>query len=883
MDFSIYPTQGYLNTYFGFKIFDTKQTKPFRFLFSDRSSTEFLKENTIVYKQFTKAGEYVVTLECDGKQIQRKLQVADSYKFGNGKTLDIIFPEVKSVIVQRKTTGINIFYKDIGKTVGKDILPDEIYSWDEFHSLFVTSYQSKKKTPLAKFGIFSYEKAEFISEYEGHFVKYWHETRELIFFQEGKISILSASNGFVEFEGNFKATNSANHLHENCKIIYEKEGNLWQFSLRFLEHEKIGNYEFYELTPADNLIVISSNDKYHIWDIYSGKFIEKNVTNYTVFENRDILIHDFNEGGLTLKVVNADNGTEARRTEYFTNSLSEDGKFIIRESSLNYFQVYKRDALDSTFRTLQYKYIKALISDLIVIESDGKEVIYSLQKNKVVFAKDEKISFAFRDGERNLVVIETNSAVSFYEYTTALRKLITYEGNYEPAMTNRLIQHGHLWIHTDMFNKYKIFDGLSKTELKEVYVKTSFGDWILTDNSSLLNRLTLEERTVSYDNLYQINSDADEGIVKKTDGYYLVSLLEEKNKEERIFIPDLVYSDCEIHPSGKTAILCQHGMTEFLDLNTLEKIEVPDTSFVRIDHRNNIILKEGMRKNSTPRIFDPISFQEITYPKFSLYRFYSPDGRFKSNIGIETKQIQETVPNQFVVENGVRKPKVIVKNEKWVTLIDEQISKEYKVKVYENTKWFNYLSFSFDNRFFGLAGCNSGGILELFKIDSKSDIERLSLIRQQNANWRCVFSKNGKYVACYDSNPITYIYSLDVTEGDAIEKSVSKIQNRSIECFSPDSKFIVLSQHKYLAISTGGIGWIPSSRIFINDIESKVQVMELTEHTTQVKFANFSADCTKLISRSEDGIVIIRNFDYENLLRTKDALYLPSTKEIVDK
>lgn len=881
MDISIFPKQGYLNTYFGFKFFDKKQTKPFRFLFSDGSSTDLLKENTIIYKQFAKAGEYVVTLECDGKQVQRKLQVADSYKFGNGQTLDIIFPEVKNVIVQRKTTGINIFYKEFGKTVGKDILPDEILNWDEAHSLFVSTYQSKKKTPLAKFGIFSYDKAEFIAEYEGQYVKYWPDTRELIFFKEDKICILSVTNGLVEFEGNFKATNSANRLHENCKIIYENEGNLWQFSLRFHEHEKIGNYEFYELTPADNLIVISGNDKYHIWDIYSGKLVEKNVTTYTVFENRDILIHDFNEGGLTLKVVNADSGTEARRVEYFTNSLSEDGKFIIRKSSLNYFQVYKRDTLDSTFRTLQYKYIKALISDLIVIEADGKEVIYSLQKNKVVFSKDEKISFAFRDGERKLVVIESDSEVSFYEYTTSLRKLITYKGSFEPAMTTRLIQRGHLWIHTDMFNKFKVFDGLSKTELKEVYAKSSLGHWILTYNSSLINRLTLEERTVSYDNLYQINNDADEGIVKRIDGYYLVSLLEKSNKEERIFVPDLVYSDCEIHPSGKTAILCQQGMTEFLDLNTLEKIEVPDTSFVRIDHRNNIVLKGAMRKNSTPRIFDPISFQEITYPKFSLYRFYSPDGRFKSNIGIETKQVQETVPNQFVVENGVRKPKVIVKYEKWVTIIDEYLNKEYKVKVYENTKWFNFLSFSFDNKFFGLAGCNSGGVLELFKLNNKSDIERFVLLRQQNANWRCVFSTNGKYIACYDSNPITYIYSLEAKEGAEVEKSVSKIQGRSIECFSPDSKFIVLSQHKYLAISTGGIGWMPSSRIFINDTESKAQVMELTEHTTQVKFVNFSADCTKLISRSEDGIVIIRNFDYDNLLRTKDALYLPSTKEIV--
>ena len=827
--------------------------------------------------------------ECDGKKIQNKLLVADSYKFGNGQTLEIVFPEIKTVILQRKTTGTNIFYIEMGKTVSKDVLPDEILSWDESHSLFVSTYQSKKKTPLARFGIFNYDTAEFAYEYEGHYVKYWDESRELIFFQEGKICILSPTNGLVEFEGSFKAFNAANHIHDNCKIIYEREGNLWQFALRYNKHEKIGPYEFHELTPADNLIVVSANDKYNIWDIYSGKFVEINVNTYTIFENRDILIHDFNEGGLTLKIVSSNNGTEARRVEYFTNSLSEDGKFIIRKSSLNYFQVYKREALDAAFRTLPYKYIKALISDLIIIESEGKEVIYSLQKNKIVFAKEEKNFFAFRYGGKNLIVIESNSEVSFYEYTATFRKLITYEGNFEQALINRLIQNGHLWIHTDMFNKFKIFDGLTKTQLKEVYVKSSFGDWILTDNSSVLNRQTLEERTVSYDDLYQITDDVREAIVKKNDGYYLVSLLEQNKKEEMIFLPDLVYSDCEIHPSGKAAILCKQGatvfqpvLTELLDLDTMEKIEVPDTSFVRIDHRNNIILKGGMRKNSTPRIFDPISFQEITYPNFSLYKYYSPDGRFKSNIGIETIQTQEVVPKQFLIENGVRKPKTITKTEKWITIIDELYNKEYKVKVYENTKWFNFLSFSYDNRFIAIAGQNNVGILQLFEVRNNSSVEPIILIKRGMANWRCVFSTNGKYVACYDSNPITYIYSLEESEGAAIEKSVSQIQDRSIECFSPDSNFMVLSQHKYLAISTGGIGWIPSSRIFINDTESKAQVLKLTEHTTQVKFANFSADCTKLISRSEDGIVIIRNFDYDNLLRIRDTLVLPSKKEIVE-
>lgn len=109
-----------------------------------------------------------------------------------------------------------------------------------------------------------------------------------------------------------------------------------------------------------------------------------------------------------------------------------------------------------------------------------------------------------------------------------------------------------------------------------------------------------------------------------------------------------------------------------------------------------------------------------------------------------------------------------------------------------------------------------------------------------------------------------------------------RIKNRSIECFSPDSLFIVLSQHRYDAITVGGVGWIPSSKIFIADINSLAELREFNEHNTQVVFANLSLDGNKLISRSEDGIVVIRNVDYSALLEEKSNIDTQQLKNMVD-
>jgi WD40 repeat protein len=123
------------------------------------------------------------------------------------------------------------------------------------------------------------------------------------------------------------------------------------------------------------------------------------------------------------------------------------------------------------------------------------------------------------------------------------------------------------------------------------------------------------------------------------------------------------------------------------------------------------------------------------------------------------------------------------------------------------------------------------------------------------AVWKCGFSNNGQYLAAYDSNPITYIMSL--TRNRKFDE-INRINGKNFVCWVPDSKAIVVSDNSYRARTTGGSGWSKSRSLWIVSIYDGSELKNYDDHNSEVVFANFSEDGKKMISRSEDGVVIIR-------------------------
>lgn len=863
MDFDIYPEHGFLNTQFGIKLTNNDHSEKYRFIFSDGSRTEWLNTNVILYKQFFRPGVQSITLETEKRQISRAVNVLDSIKCGNGKTEQILFADNHDIIFQKKTTGLVVYYKSLNNTIELQFKPDEILNWNEDNCIFIRKTNSTEQFSDSIIGIFNYEAARVLKEFRGRYIGFNDKHRYFIYFNKDSIFIHYADGEFNCLPGEFIQINT-----NRDNLFFKRDEQLWQYNIDSQEVFLIGAYKFVDCTVCNDLIIIEQNDKDYLWNITSKEFAYTAIVgSYEVLVDGTILQYRDEENVFNCTINSYQENRNISISETFNNFLSEDKLYLIRQSSHNYIRVYSTVEVGSGFIFMGFNYVKTLLKDLVVVkDSEDLFRILCLSTKKILLKGNNYEFESFLYEGNYYIVVNDDENSTIFQYTSYLRIIKKFKGRFKPEYIKNLLQNGHLWIQTNN-NCFTIYMGLTSEKVINFEVKKYFGDWVFTSCNSFIHLDSFEKIGAQYSDYYSVASDLESGIVLLDDGYYLVSI---KNSEfkKKIFDEDLVYKSCDIHPTGKIAVLSTSTITEFLDLESYSKIHVPDYSFVRFDETGYILLKPIMHNNSTPRIFDPKTLHEITSQEFHLYKFYSPDGRYKSNIGLQRREIEDVVPNRYVIENGVKKQQVVKRIEKWISIWDEYKKKALSTIVYENTKWFNFLSFSYDNKYFAVAGNNSGGILELFEIDNDS-INKIALLRQMNANWKCIFSSNNKFLACYDSNPITYIYSLERPTEEELKVSACKLNNRSIECFSPDSVFMVLSQHRYEAISTGGIGWIPSSKIFINDVETKREVLALDEHNKQVVFANFSLDGKKLISRSEDGIVIVRNFDYDKLIERR--------------
>lgn len=213
--------------------------------------------------------------------------------------------------------------------------------------------------------------------------------------------------------------------------------------------------------------------------------------------------------------------------------------------------------------------------------------------------------------------------------------------------------------------------------------------------------------------------------------------------------------------------------------------------------------------------------------------------------------------------------------------------------------YYNYSAFSYDNKYFAYVGKpTSKGLIHFFKLQFNEQqktlgIEDTYLTRlPKNAAWVCGFSKNG-YFATYDSNPDTYLINIKddlfldkLSEIELNEKfnkvnktffnqykSWVKIEGKSFLSFSPTGKYIALSEQGYEPLTLGGYGHKESGALHIAETETGKVRLSFSEHGDAIKsdygkkitFVSFSEDEKKLMSLSNDGVVIIRNLNIPHL------------------
>ena len=206
-------------------------------------------------------------------------------------------------------------------------------------------------------------------------------------------------------------------------------------------------------------------------------------------------------------------------------------------------------------------------------------------------------------------------------------------------------------------------------------------------------------------------------------------------------------------------------------------------------------------------------------------------------------------------------------------------SKEIEIELGHQLSFLNYISFSYDNKYVGIVGkpaCN--GYLNLSKIDFSETENVIKLEKNicdieiaNKATWTCAFTKLGLF-GTYDSNPNLYLIEQSkfnsFTDENVNDFSFLKenfmIPDRSLLCFSPSGKYMALSNQGYEPISLGGRGHVPSDEVFIYDTSSKHKIASWHDHGDSIAYRNvtnagFSIDDSKLMTVSQDGVVVVRN------------------------
>lgn len=192
--------------------------------------------------------------------------------------------------------------------------------------------------------------------------------------------------------------------------------------------------------------------------------------------------------------------------------------------------------------------------------------------------------------------------------------------------------------------------------------------------------------------------------------------------------------------------------------------------------------------------------------------------------------------------------------------------------------WFmNYVSFSYDSRYVAIAGRYEddtmdenrnclGGLYFLYDLVENKVVSKKT---NSQAVWVTSFTKQG-HIGYYDSHPTTYITN---SNGDVC----SIIGGRNFLTFSPSGKFFALSNQGYVRIDNASAdrpgGHQPSTNVYIrgtyspneelasfNDHGDKIKGV-MTRKAKTVAMVAFSPDDKRLLSISDDGVIVIRNLN----------------------
>lgn len=226
---------------------------------------------------------------------------------------------------------------------------------------------------------------------------------------------------------------------------------------------------------------------------------------------------------------------------------------------------------------------------------------------------------------------------------------------------------------------------------------------------------------------------------------------------------------------------------------------------------------------------------------------------------------------------------IFISEKYFISYKDVRENKEYEIKLAKHLGFLNYISFSYDSKFLAIGGkypfLGGGGLYQIYDLNTHESLYSKTTNR---AVWLTAFNRKDM-MAFYTSDPLTTICMLNdkaiLSLKDSNEKTspLITLSNRSFLTFSPSGKYFALSRQGYIPYSADNPNWghQPSCDIYIHSCENPQEsICHFNDHgdgivgvavrAQSVSSVSFSIDEKKLLSVSNDGVVVVRNLNIEN-------------------
>lgn len=649
-------------------------------------------------------------------------------------------------------------------------------------------------------------------------------------------------NNLLRDEAHLKVINQL----ENFELIidYSNELNLNDSDFLYLGTELKGSNQFIDLTDdteeIKEVIVgsLTQNETYYSHSLPDDEVKEEAIIQHHVFPSVQGIFIIKKESvrkfiGITLRRRSDEWLATPRTTEKNLFSV------VLFEKHTSTIKIEPT----SSFRIIDYN------NQCLIVKGDSKNYAFR-GKNLKVFSEECSFNF-YSVNDASYLIVKNAESYSVFETSNfelpILEKvkifndeLIKYHGVVWFAGKEKLSSKHNYLNAFDLSRKIKIHLDEKRTQhslFKDASDYKFNQGHILSSNNIVINPKNASIKDSFLGSIESHSTDLSKIVSQRTNHIYL-SIYNpsiKKYEEREIQLDISKYQESYLSPNGQFLVL-QDDSNKYLwfDIEKNETVRFFSGNFLSFSKEGNLIIEEDGSRNV--KIFDPLTFSDITPPNYHHYRFLSPDGKLYSQLALKTRYFNKLNGNEINItevsklRRDLDSPSIFLsinpdkkqeferekdkvdknrrsffeKNKSAFDKLDiddhSKITSQTVVKVEKFTEigivgtnitteilfpedlaYYNYAAFSHDNKYFAYVGKpSSKGLIHLFKLDYDESENKLMVTDSylsrypRYASWVCGFSKTGNF-ATYDSTPDTYLLKIDE---ELFESKTSEIELR---------------------------------------------------------------------------------------------------------